>query len=368
MNIKIAYSTNSNLESATQEIVKQFKDFDAKLIVFFASSNYDSSRICGFLQSGAPNSRIIGCTTAGEIISGKLLKNSIVAMALNSKIIEDVEIAVIENIGSENRIKSAFARFENHFKTAMSQFDFQKYVGIILFDGLSGAEERIMDSIGDLTNVTFIGGSAGDDLKFKQTMVFADGKAYSNAAVAALIKSGVKFDIIKTQSFCALNKELIATKVNEKSRQVLEFNNMPASQAYAAAINVSLSEAANYFMHHPVGLMINGEPYVRSPQRIDGDSIYFYCNVLQGMQLSVLESTDIIKDTKAAVDAKVKELGGISGLINFHCILRTLELEQKNLTKAYCDIFSDIPTIGFSTYGEAYIGHINQTSTILVFK
>ncbi len=60
--------------------------------------------------------------------------------------------------------------------------------------------------------------------------------------------------------------------------------------------------------------------------------------------------------------------GRISAIINFHCILRTLELEQKNLTEEYGRIFSGIPTIGFSTYGEEFIGHINQTSTMLVFQ
>jgi len=50
------------------------------------------------------------------------------------------------------------------------------------------------------------------------------------------------------------------------------------------------------------------------------------------------------------------------------CILRTLELESKGITEAYGKLFTDIPTIGFSTYGEEYIGHINQTSTMLVFK
>ena len=63
-----------------------------------------------------------------------------------------------------------------------------------------------------------------------------------------------------------------------------------------------------------------------------------------------------------------KELGGISGIINFNCILRTLELGQKGLTEDYGKLFEVAPTVGFSTYGEQYIGHINQTATMLVFR
>lgn len=121
-------------------------------------------------------------------------------------------------------------------------------------------------------------------------------------------------------------------------------------------------------MTHPVGLMFEDEPYVRSPQQVQDKSMVFYCNIKEGMELEILESTNIVEDTKKAVEDKKKELGNISGIINFHCILRTLELEQKNMTELYGKIFTDIPTIGFSTYGEEYIGHINQASTMLVFK
>jgi hypothetical protein len=86
------------------------------------------------------------------------------------------------------------------------------------------------------------------------------------------------------------------------------------------------------------------------------------------MKLYLLESTDIVVDTKRSVKNKAAKMGKLSGIINFHCILRTLELESKGMTDDYGKIFSDIPTIGFSTYGEEFIGHINQTSTMLVFK
>jgi hypothetical protein len=114
--------------------------------------------------------------------------------------------------------------------------------------------------------------------------------------------------------------------------------------------------------------MIGDEPFVRSPQRLAGDDMVFYCNIKSGGEYQLLQSRDIVEDTRKALrqngwtaDSK------IGGVINFHCILRTLELEKKEQTDAYGALFKDLPTIGFSTYGEAYLGHINQTSTMLAF-
>lgn len=368
MSIKSIYSEKSSVDEAVQEIRQQLKDFDTKLLIYFASSNYDPDSISKTMQESFSSTTVFGCTTSGEIISGKMLKNSIVAMAFDAKAIADVKVEIVENVHSDGDIKGAFASFEKYFKVPMAELDFTQYVGIILVDGLSGSEEKLMDKIGDKTNITFIGGSAGDDLKFTKTYVYADGRAYTDAAILAVLKPAAGFDIIKTQSFKVLSKKLVATKVNTEAREIIEFDNKPAVQAYSEALGVSTADAANYFMSNPVGLVYGDEIYVRSPQRIEGSNIIFYCNILEGMEVSLLESTDIVNDTKLAVENKLKELGRISGMINFHCILRTLELEQKDQTGAYGKVFTDIPTTGFSTYGEEYIGHINQTSTILVFK
>ena len=368
MNIITAYSNKESIEDVIKDIKNKFNDFEAKMVIFFASSIFNPDKLSQKMQDAFSDCPVFGCTTAGEIINGKLLKNSVVAMAFNSKAIDDVKVEVLNNIKEEINVKEAFSLFEKHYNIPMAEMDFKKYIGLILIDGLSCAEEKIMDRIGDLTNVIFVGGSAGDDLKFSSTYVFANGKAFINAAVLALIKPNVEFDFIKTQSFCALDKKFVVTKANEDKREVLEFNNKPAVTAYTEALDKPVEAASDYFMHNPIGLMIDGEPYVRSPQQVRHDSIAFYCNVMEGMEVSLLESTDIIKDTKEAIQDKIDEIGQISGIINFHCILRTLELEQQGLTKEYGEIFSDIPTIGFSTYGEEYMGHINQTSTMLVFK
>lgn len=368
MGIRTAHSSKETVRDIVSDIGNQTSDFNPHSVIYFASSRFDPESLSQQMQEQFKNASVFGCSTAGEIVSGKMLKGSVAAMLFDRDALADICISVVENIRNENRIPEAFGRFEAYYRTQTAEMDFEKYVGIILADGLSGAEEKLMEKIGDLTDVVFIGASAGDDLQFQQTYIYAEGKAYSNAAVLALLKPAAGFDMIKTQSFCALDRKLTATKVNEASRRVLEFDNKPAAAAYAEALGVSVKEAGSYFMRHPLGLMFGDEPYVRSPQQIRGSDMLFYCNIKEGMELSLLESTDIVSDTREALAEKKAELNSISGIINFHCILRTLELEQKGQTEAYGKLFSDIPTLGFSTYGEEYIGHINQTSTMLVFR
>ncbi len=369
MDIMTAYSTKDSIDEIVQDINNQLGFFDTELLLFFASSKFAPDEISKKIQDSFPVSQVIGCSTAGEITKGKLLNNSVVTMAFNSGAIEDVKVEVVENLKDQGSLKRAFDAFEKHYDEPMGAMDPEKYVGIILVDGLSLAEESLMESIGDLTNVIFIGGSAGDDLNFRSTHVYTKGKSYSNAAVLALLKPKKEFTFIKTQSFRELNKVLEVTKADVTKREVFEFNGKPAAIAYAEAVGTSIEEAPKKFMTNPVGLIIDDEPYVRSPQQITNNgSMTFYCSVLEGTELSLLESTDIIQDTLKSIKQVKDQLGSISGIININCILRTLELTQKTLLADYGQLFADLPTVGFSSYGEQYIGHVNQTATMLVFK
>jgi hypothetical protein len=369
MDILSACSAKDTIDEIIKEISSQFVLFDTKLLVFFASSKFAPEEISKKMQAAFPSALVFGCTTSGEIATGRMLDDSVVVMGFNSESILDAKIEIIEDLKDPEGVKKACDSFADHFGVPVADMASREYVGIILVDGLSGAEESLIEKIGDSTNVVFIGGSAGDDLKFSSTHLYANGKAYTNAAILVLLKPGGDFTFVKTQSFCDLGKSLVVTKADEASRVVFEFNGKPAAAAYAEAVNTTVEDASKHFMHNPVGLLIDDEPYVRSPQQIkDNGAMAFYCGVREGMELSLLESTDIIEDTRNAINQAKEESGRIIGIINFNCILRKLELKQKNLTTEYGDLFSTVSTVGFSTYGEQYIGHINQTATMLVFK
>lgn len=368
MSTRTAYSTNPSPSAAVGETVDALGATDPALVVAFSSPALDPAIVVRDLAAAFPNAHVVGCTTAGEIVDGKMLKGALAVMALEKAVVGNVDVRLVKGLSSEVDVTEAISGFSEHFGEPAATMSVTEYVGLVLADGLSGAEERLMQALGNSTNVLFVGGSAGDDVAFDATYVFADGEAVTDAAVLVLMKPLVGFDVVKTQSFVASGATLRATDVDEATREVHEFNGRPAVHAYAEAIGVPVVEAADHFMNQPVGLMIDGEPFVRSPQQVlDDGTIRFYCNIMENMQLDILESTSIVEDTAAALAQVEDELGGISAMINFNCILRTLELEAKGLTEEYGALFAGKPAVGFSTYGEQYYGHINQTATMLVF-
>lgn len=370
-NIKSAFSNKLKEEEIVVDIKQQLNINNIKLIIFFASPIFNLDKISRLIQDAYKDSVVIGCSTAGELVNGQALENSIVAMAINTNIISDVKVEVVGNLKENLNLEPAFASFEEYYNKSLYNMSEKRFVGITLIDGVCKKEEKIMDLIGNRTDVFFVGGSAGDNNEFVKTYVCANGKAYTDAAVLAILKINKKaeFSIIKTQSFETLNKKLIANKVNEENREVIEFNNRPAAVAYAKAIEApSVDKIQEYFMTNPLGVEAGEDIYVRCPQRLNGENMIFYCNILKGMEVDLLKATNIINDTKKALQDKTNELGKLDGIINFHCVHRTLQLKKENLLKEYAEIFDDIPTVGFSAYGEQFIGHMNQTSAMLVFK
>ena len=366
--IATAYSQAPSVNGAVSEIKAKLATEPPALVLFFASTVFPPQEIAQAMHEGFPGSCVMGCTSAGEIASGKMLTNSLVVMTFGRDMLSDVAVEVVENPADREQVKKAFASFERFYETDAVALDFEKHVGLVLCDGLSRAEEKLMEALGDITNVTFVGGSAGDDFKYQRTSVFAHGREYSNAAVLALLKPLVPYRILKTQSFRCLDRELTPTRVNQdpRARQVFEFGGQPAVEAYAQALGTSVADISKHFIRNPLGLLIDGEIFVRSLHKTVDESLTFHCRVSEGLKLWLLEGTDIVEETRQQLSAKMKELGEVSAIINFNCIQRTFELEQKSQLEEYGRLFEGLPAIGFNTYGEAYLGHMNQTATMLL--
>ena len=365
-NFKIAQSNLKDAAAAVNSIREQLSDIHAGLILYFASPVYSPETISAEMANAFTDARTIGCTTAGEMITGKMEQDSIVAMAWHKDTLEYLQIEVLENIQTDtDAVSKAFKSFEKSLGKPMNALDPALYAGMVMIDGLSRCEEQLNDHLGNLTNVPFVGGSAGDNLAFEKTCLFVDGKVYSDAAVLLLMKPVNGYAILKTQSFTVTDKKLIPTKVDEKKRMIIEFNGKPAAETYAEALGIPFDKLSDNLSNYPFGLVFDEQNFfVRSPQRIEGTSIICYCSVKEGLELSILQTGDIVDDTRA----DLQKFGKIEAVVDFNCIQRFLVLSYHHQLKEYSEIFGNVPAIGFATYGESYIGHMNQTSTMLLLK
>ncbi len=365
--IRAAYSEGNKSAILAAESLRDQLENPA-LVFFFASSQFEPEAIARAVHEVFPAARTIGCTTAGEMVTGRVLVHSLVALGLDPEDVSDVQFGIVEALSEGSvarKVQATLGDMARSLGEPAALWSRTKFAGVVLTDGLSLAEEQVMDAISDATTLAFVGGSAGDDLSFERTVLFCDGQVYEDASVLAVFRPRVPFEVIKTQSFSALGPTLTATRVHEESRTVLEFDGIPAARAYAEALGCIVEDLPNLFQRHPLGLMADGgEPFVRSPRQLQADSIVFFCAMKEGTTYHLLQAGDIVEDTRRDLGHRLE---ACLGMVNFHCILRTLQLQDSHQTEDYGALFSKIPMVGFSTYGESYIGHINQTSTLLVF-
>lgn len=369
MKIQTACSKQANPVDAVKELAQQLSGFDFNALIFFASDKYDFAELGNELNAAFEGKTVFGCSSHAEFNNGAFAKDSITAMAFAKDCVSDIKVEVLEHASTALDLDGVAKGFEDYFHVKMSDLSFREYIGIMLTDGLCGAEEFIIECIGELTNVFFVGGSAADQLTFKGTYLFANGKVYQDASVLALLKVPSGFDIIKTQSVQKTDKILTVTKSDPLKRLIYEFNGRPAVEYLAEVLGVAQGDLQASFFGNPLGLVIGNDIFIRSLRAVEANgAIAAFCAVADGTELVLLKTRDMVEDTRKALLDKEHKLGSISGILNFNCVLRTLQLEQENSVDNFCSIFSKYPTCGFSTYGEIYLGHINQTATMLVFK
>lgn len=265
---------------------------------------------------------------------------------------------------------AAVHEVETLLRTPLEYLDPSRHLALTLIDGVHAAEERVTARLREAApRLNLIGGSAADDSAFSATWV-AVGEHVSWHGVALLVMEvPVPFRTVTTCSFESTGLRLSITKADLASRTVYEFDGEPAAFAYADAVGADLCDlTASLFMSHPVGLIREGAPWIRSPRSVTGRGLTFYAEIDEGQEVEIMKPTDMIADTRHAVAAAVDALGGrASGAIMFNCILRKLEMDALRNADDFVGAFVGIPTAGFHTYGETAGGHVNQTLTGVVF-
>lgn len=303
------------------------------------------------------SANVVLCSTAGEY-SKEGYKNGIISgFEYDLADAEVVEI-LYPPIRSINNLKESYKKVQNN-KNAFA---------LLLCDGITEMEETIITTFYFTeSNFKIIGGSAGDNLKFKETFIFLGSKRVHSAAIFFNVKN--RTQIIKENIYIPIGKRLLVTESDVISRTVKTFNRVAASSEYAKALNIKEGELPNYFMNNPLGKIYKDDIFIASPMKVNKDkSITFYSQLMANTFVEVLAPIDPIeqlKDTISKLSFKP------SFLLSINCILRSLKFQKEGLWKSIDkEILSCCSnTTGFISYGEQfYKAHANQTMVMLAIE
>ena len=371
-----AHSRAKDSRAAAAEIISQFdeqlKGAAPTAAFVFLSAAHDGPTLISAVRTRYPKAQVVGCTTAGEFVEREGSVGGVAAMALPATTARAAYgvVAHFER-GVEAGILDAAKKLGRMAGSDLKSLDPKRWVGVLLADGMGMKEEEINDALGVAApQLVFVGGSAGDDLAFKQTHIFHNDDASTDGVVLLLLDMAVPFTFAKTCSFEPTKHRFTITRADQENRTVYELNGKPATEVYAKACGTTPEKlGSEVFMSHPVGMMLDGDPWIRSPYQVTEDGgLKFFCRITEGSEVHLMDSTDLVGETRQAMARAEEEVGGrAAGALAFNCILRRLELDATKAHEGFLEAFGGIPTLGFHTYGESYLGHVNQTCTALVF-
>lgn len=331
------------------------------LVVLFISPDADPAALLQGIDLFG-ETRVIGCTTAGEISDLGYGEGLIVAVGLPSARFA-AELCVVPDLGAMDPAAIGAHLIRSRDGLARQFPDWKGEFAFLLVDGMSVREDEVAPVLAaGLGPVPLFGGSAGDGTRFGSTRVLAGGRLLGNAAVVALIRTNCGVRVFSLNHLLPTRRRMVVTGADPAHRRVTHINAAPAAREYARLLGKDPAQLTPFtFAAHPVVVRIGGRHHVRAIQRMDhnGDLIFFSA-IDEGLVLTLAEPQDIAAHLAEAL----ADLGDPAAILACDCVLRRLESQEKQRFGAVSRLLVQHRVVGFSTYGEQLNAmHVNQTMT-----
>ncbi len=367
MHIGIGFSKTGDSFSAAKEAALlakiQLKQEKASLALIFFSIHYSGEEILRGAKEVLPETKIIGCSTAGIILSSGLENQGVALLLIFSEelnlglgLAEDI-VAKGERLKGQALAKSALESLGAH----------KKSVFMMLSDGLiaNGSElaRGVQDVLGN--SFPFIGGASSDDFNFKQTFQLFQNRVLTNSAVGILFGGEINFGLGTKHGWSPLGKPRVATLA--EGNILREIDGAPAIKIYEEYFGKDIEELykiklATMAILYPLGVYVAGEKEYLLRNAIDvtrDGALICHGEIPQGAEIRLMMGN---KDAclAASKEAAQEVIGNMKGKIPkvaivFNSISRQKilgKLANKEIEIVKSALGGKTPVIGFYTYGE----------------
>lgn len=355
------------------------------VLVFGSRLLLSEAKYFNEIKEHYPESHVLMCSTAGEIINTEVSDQSIVVTAI---LFEKTELSFEQSRVTEN---SSEASFEIG-KELANKLDKEGLVHAMVFsDGLEVIGTSLVRGLIETLpkSVSVTGGLAGDSDNFKQTLVGLDVPPETgNVVVVGFYGEHLKIGYGSLGGWDSFGPERLITK--SKGNLLYEVDNQSALQLYKQYLGELASGLPATALLFPVSLRLQTEDgkeveVVRSVLGVNEEdqSLIFAGEMPEGVYGRLMKANldRLIDGAADAANISVEHLANeppdLAILIS--CVGRKLVLKERveEETEAVRTILGDQPAItGFYSYGEIcptiasgkQCQFHNQTMTITTFR
>ncbi len=358
---------------AAAAIARACGDPTPQLVIVFATWRCDPIALAKALAAALPRSRVIGCTTRGEIATGGDHEDTVVALSLASPSLR-VGVGVAPELSRHvlRSSRAAVVEAAAELGRAPEELERLRHVAITMIDPRARVQESFCLGVAaTASRIQFVGGAASDGHADPAvTRVFCDGQVHADAAVVAILETALPFAVLQIEHMIPTEIRTVVTRADPERRLILELDGHPAAARYRALIAraggpavVDDQVAASY----PFATYVGGAPYVRSVVRLEGDALAMVVAFDPGAVLRLMRAGDLVGATERAFASACAEVGEPGALIAFSCVARHIEATARGCRAELARIYDRVPMIGFHSLGEqAGPLMVNHTLTGLV--
>ena len=338
--------------------------FDDKIFIQMFTSIEDkevvqamATDICAIV----PNAKLIGCSTAGEVLGSKMHEKSVIlSISIFEKTIPTVFYAEDEDSYSLGQ-KVANELIQKDTKCIISFLEGLSHIGEEYLNGFSNSNP---------SHVLITGGMAADLYTFKETFVICNNKLYTKGAVAvALNGDDLEAYTDYNLGWRAVGPSFTITKAD--GNRVYEIDNKPIKMHYTEILGEEVVQnLPASAIEFPLIKQENGVTIARSVVQASKDGSISYAGLFHKGDIVRfgLGSTQLVNQYHPEENANINNNHFQAGFI-YSCAARKQFLSSE-LEKSFAIADSIAPTAGCFTYGEFYNSSkkavlLNITTTLL---
>lgn len=330
------------------------------LVLLFPSAGYDLQTLHRAAMDAASPAPVVGATTVGAFTLSSQVATGCVAIVLRA---DDGMRFGIAHLERDDEDCAALGRAAAELALERVGPEREHSVLLMLCDALTPDQRALTRGAYEVTSalVPLVGGAAGDDLHFRETSTFGEGRVCSHGLVAVWVTSDRPLAVSVDHGWHPVGAPMLVTRA--EGSVIHELDGQTALDAYLAACGVDLHRSVRSFgelcMASPVGIPTGagGHDVRHIHERTPDGGLVLTTGVPEQTVLRTMtaDRAGLLAGAESAAAAALAQLQDAPRLaVVFSCCTRVPMLGERldEEVAVISRVLGDVPAAGFYTCGE----------------